>query len=322
MPWTPSNLIVKGVQNAFHQAMENAPSVWRNHCMELTSTAASETYAFPGFVPQPREFISGRQFVGLMDFSFSVANKRYELSFAIQRSYFADDQTGLIRQRINEAAEVVSGYQDYRFAALLTGGNVSGNNGFDGVTFHADTRVIGSSANIDNNLTAATTGPDAGGGTTNPTSAEFLLAIQDTQAWMMGYQDDTGRPFNAQAATKLRAIIPPIFMRPAMEAVAGTTILFQSPTTPFSPTAYDNSYGRGICEIDVLPYLTGTTEMFISAVGSSRLPFIHQSREPLEIVVDQSPETVAREDAIQVMCYWRDAFAYGEPRRSVLYTFS
>lgn len=307
MPWTPSSLIVKGVEAAFHQKMDAIPQVWPNHCQTLNATTEVMPYAFPGFLPNPREFISGRQFQGILDFTFNVTNKEYELSFAIPRKYFEDDQTGLINARIMEAAEVWAVFKDVQFTTLLTDANVAGSNAWDGTVFHTDTRTIGSSANIDNNLTsAAATG-------TIPTAAEFIAAVGTARATMVRYQDDTGRAsFNVAAITKLRTIIPPTYRQAAMEAV-NSTLLGGGNSNPF---------GQGLTEIDELPHLTGDAEMWISAVGSERMPFIFAPRTQLEIVVNQSTEDVAKNNAIEVYCRQRYVFTYGEPRRNVLHTFS
>lgn len=309
MAWTPSNLIVKGVEAGFHQAMKQAPEIWRNHCMELPATTEVMPFAFPGFVPQPREFISGRQFKGLLDFTFNVTNKTYELSFAIPRKYFEDDQTGLIQARINEAAAVWSGYRNYRFAALLTAGGTSGSNAWDGSTFYADTRVVGDSANIDNNTTTVAAADDA-----VPTSAELLTAMQGVLSNLWAFQDDTGRPFNDAAMGQIRLVTNPALHRACVEA-------FSAPILSNNT----NQYGFKLSEWDITPYLAigSTTQLiYVSANGDYRKPFGYSSRVPLEVIVDQRPEEVASSDSVKVMCRERDIFFYAEPRRSVRHTFT
>jgi phage major head subunit gpT-like protein len=305
--WKPSNLITKGVTDAFHQAVETTPTIYQNHCTMVNSQTKIEPHAFPGFLPVPREFIDGRLIQGLRDFSLNITNKTYEMTFAIDRSHFEDDQTGTISQRIQECAEVWATYKDYLFTTMLTNGNVAGNTAFDGVVFHGDTRTIGGSANIDNNLTAAAAT------TTVPTAAEFVtLGLQDCRATGMLYQDDQGRPFNVVAAKQVRVIIPPAYEAAASQAKNSTLI-----TT--------NDYGneiRGWFDYDVDPYLTGITEMWVSFTGSVRKGFIYQQRTPLEVIVDQEPTHVAKEDAIIVMCRERFVFAYGDPRRNILFTWS
>ena len=323
MPWTPSNLVVKGVEASFHQAMESAPTIWQNHCMTLPATTEVMPYAFPGFVPAPRQFISGRQFQSILDFTFNVTNQEYELSFSIPRKYYEDDQTGLINARINEAAEVWATFKDYLFCQMLVNGGTSGYTGWDGTTFYSTSRTIGSSGTIDNDDTSVAAAGDA-----TPTTTELLDAMTAVIVKLQTFLDDTGRPFNAVASQRLRAIGNPTFRRAFTESTSQTTIATTAPiaTTPtYGATTADNAWGRGLFDWDVSPYLTvgSTTQlMYVNAVGSQRMPFIYQPRTPLEIVVNTSAEDVAKNNAIEVYCRERFVFAYGEPRRSLRYTFT
>lgn len=304
--WQPDELRNKGATAAFNEALATIPSVWQNHCMNVPSTTNAETFVFPGYLPVPREFVDSRSFQGMRDFTFTLTNNTYELSLIINRTHWEDDQKALIRARISEAAEAWATFKDSLFATLLTNGNVSGNNGFDGTTFHTDTRTIGASANIDNNTTsAATTG-------TIPTAAELLAEMAIIKALMWRYEDDQGRPFNNGAISKLRLVVPPSYERACLEAFTSTLL----------GGGNDNPFGKNLAEFDVLPYLTGDTEMWVNAVGSSRLPFIYQERTPLEVIVLDDAASVAEADGVKLLTRQRFIFGYGEPRRSVLHTFS
>ena len=308
--WAPANLILKQALGEFHQAMEAAAPVWKNHCQVVSSTTAQETYAFPGFIPEPRRFLSERNLVDIRDFTFNLENYEYELSFKIARKYWEDDQTGLIKARVREVAEVLATFDDSLFGTLLQNGNVSGNNGWDGTIFHGDTRAIGLSANIDNSTTTVAAAADA-----VPSATELLLALQEVIGAAMAYQDDTGRAgFNAAAASQIRLVVPPILMRACAEAFQ-STIIGQS----------DNPWGRGLAQFDVTPYLpngTTTQEIYVNFVGSERRPFIRQERMPWEIVPFAEEANVARENGVLFLCRSRFRFGYGEPRRSVLHTFT
>ena len=300
--WKPANLIVKGALNTFHQRMSEIPTVWQNHCQTTTSTTATEQYVWPGFVPQPREFIDGRSIQSMIDFTWNVENNEYELTLLINRKHFEDDQTGLINSRMREIAEIWATFKDFQFATLLEAGGTG--LAYDGVAFYGDTRTIGSSANIDNNLTsAAATG-------TIPTSAEFQTALRDSKAAMWRFQDDKGRPFNAAAINQLRVIVPPEYEYPAREALNASIIGNTS-----------NVY-TGAAQLDVLPYLTDDDLMFVNAVGAERKPFLYQERTPLEVIMLTDETSVAENNGVLVLCRQRYVMTYGEPRRSILYTYS
>lgn len=302
--WKPAGLIVKGAQAAFHQTLDAIPSVWQDHCAIYQSDTAVEPHAFPGFIPRPREFLSGRQIQGLRDFTYNVTNNEYELSIAIDRKHFEDDQTGLIAERMKEMAETWGTFKDYLFAQLLINGSSSGFTAFDGTIFYADTRVIGASANIDNLTTSVAAADPA-----VPTTAEFLADLKLSKASIRKYQDDTGKPFNSLAVQDLRVIIPPDFEAPVFEALNATFI-----------STTDNVF-RGMAQMDVLDYLSAKV-MYVNAVGATRKPFIMQQRMPLEIEILDSPEAVALHNAVLVLCRERFVFAYGDPRRSIEHTYT
>jgi hypothetical protein len=311
MPWTPDHLSVKGALAAFHQAVESAPAIHANHTQTYTSTTDTEALTFPGFVPRPREFLDSRQFQGMRDFRYNVTNKEYELSLIVTRKNWEDDQTGLINQRFSETGEVWGEYLDYLFGLLLSNGNVSGNNGWDGTTFHSDSHAAGSSGlvidnNVDENITT----------TTAITAAEFLTLTNSARTAYLSYNDDQGRPFNSQAISKIRFIVPPNHERGAYEAMNQVAFTGGSGAT----NVYGNAFIDGI---DVSPYIAAaTTEIFSSALGSVRKPFIHQERTPLEVIILSGGDEVAKNNGVMLLSRQRFLLTYGEFRRSILHTMT
>ena len=310
MPWAPSSLATKGALAAFHQAMDAAPSFFMNHSQYITSTTASETYAFPGFLPAPREFLGSRQFQDARDFTYTVANKEYELSMVVNRKSWEDDQTGLINQRLTEMGEVWASYKDSLFSLLLAAGNVSGSNGFDGVTFHSDDHAAGTTGlTTDNNRTYVAAA------TTLFTVAEFLGAVDEARQAFQGFTDDQGRPYNAQALTNLRVVLHPAQAKVAWEAVNQTAFTGGSGAT--------NEWGNSVLQgIDVNLYQASgdSDEFYFSALGSTRKGFIYQERTPLEIIVKAGGDDVAENNGVLVLTRQRYILTYGDPRRNLLLT--
>jgi phage major head subunit gpT-like protein len=277
---------------------------------------------FPGFQPIPREFLNGRQYQGALDFRYNVMNKEYELSMIVARDKFEDDQTGLTMARFSEAGEVWRTYKDSQFATLLSAGNVAGNTGWDGVVYHGDSRTIGSSGTIDNNIAqVAATG-------TTLTASEFLDMIASCRTSFLGFNDDQGRPFNTQAVTRLRAICAPIQGRAGWEA-QNQTQLFKyqagtSTTDTSTAASQSNEYGTSFIDgVDELAYLgSAPTEVYVSALGSARKPFIMQERTQLEVLIYSDDREVAKNDGVMFLSRQRYVMTYGEPRRNILVTVS
>jgi len=301
-----ANITQKGTLAQFSQAMETAPNVWKQHVMTIPSDAATETLVWAGTLPIPREFISGRNFGGIRDFTFDIINKTYELSYIIDRESMEDDRHGLINQRTAEAAEVWATFKDSQFATLLEDGD-SDTTTFDGTSFFDATRTIGASVALDNiDTTNITT-------TTAPTSTEAGAAIHANMILLATMQDDQGRDgYNAIAMQKLRVIGHPQYQRAFQELFESTEISNSS-----------NPWGMGLGEFDPLPYLTASSvQHFTTAIGSKRMPFIYQERTGLEIVVFNGQNDVAENNGVMVLCRQRYLLAYGDPRRCIEHTYT
>lgn len=301
-----ANITQKGTLAQFSQALETAPNIWRNHVMEIPSDAPTETHVFAGTLPVPREFISGREFGGIRDFKFDVPNKTFELSFMIDRESMEDDRHGLINRRIAEAAEVWATFKDFQFAALLTDGD-SALSPIDALAFFHATRTIGGSSALDNiDTTAAAT--DA-----SPTATEVGLGLQSNLILFAAMEDDQGRiGYNANAVQKLRVIAHPAMERGFVEFLNSTLL-----------SSSDNPWGKGLAEFDSLPYLTpGSNQYFLTAVGSTRRPFIYQERTGLEIVVFTETKDIALNNGVMVLTRQRYRLEYGDFRRCIQHTYT
>lgn len=313
---TPA-LILKGALAAFHQRMAEVPQVWQNHVMEVNSTTAKETYAFPGMIPTPRVFQDARSIQGFRDMKFDVTNNTYELTLLIKLEDFEDDQVGGIRMRFQELASVFATYKDEVFASLLENGATDAPplNDDDSVswsTFYTNSGTVGDSSAMDNNYTSA-----AATGTT-PTGQEVQDTVRDAKATMMRFEDDTGRPaFNAVAGSRLRAVIPPEFDIPFRNAFNATIVLGDDTAGGSRANVM-----QGFLDFDVLPYLANSDAFYLNMVGDVRKPFIYQQRTPLQITIDTTPEGMQERNGVLVMCRERWVMTYGDPRRACRHIYT
>jgi phage major head subunit gpT-like protein len=299
----------RGVNAAFMEAIGSAPNVWDTHTSKVDSQNASELYTWLGTVPQPRQHLGSRLWQQFNEFSFTVENNSYELSFIIDRDSMADDSLNAAQQRISQVAEVWANYKDVLFQAILAAG-ASSTDTFSGDAFYKDTHAIGqaTAATLDNLLTYDATDHDA------PTSAEVLTTLNNCLVALHRMVDDKDREgFNRQAMTRVRAIIKPEFERAFTEALESTQIGSSS-----------NPWGLGLIEgFDVLSDIAAGTDIYyVNALGSPRGPFYYQQREPLEIVVLNGTDDVAENHGVKVLAYERFRFAYGDPRRSISQTLT
>lgn len=303
-----ANITARGVKSVFNEAFAAAPSVWANHCLKINSDAPDEEHAWMGMVPQPREFLGGREFVGIRDFTYNIANKEYELTFLIDQNSIEDDRTGDIQRTIQSAAEVWAAYHDQLFTTLLEGGATYTT--FTGSAMFSDTgTAIGASGTIDNNGTSVITADTA------PTAAEMRIAILDMLTLLQAMKDDTGRTgYNAGSMGSLRLLCHPMYAVAATELVQSTAITIGGDSNP---------YFKNLFTIDLLPYHTATTyNMYMSALGTSRMPFIYQERTPLEIQVINDADSVAVNHGVQVLTRQRFRMWNGDPRKVVRHVFT
>lgn len=295
-------LKTKGALANFNKGMTTAPTFYRNYCTIVPATTKLETLAWPGMVPIPVVMEGSRQFQNLGDFELALRNQTFELSTIVPREALEDDQTGTLNQRLQEFGRAWETFKDSQLVTLLSDGDVSGNNAFDGTLFFSATRTIGKSANINNTQATAFVADFV------PTAQEMLTSVQTAISTMMEFEDDQGRPgFATGAMTVLRLIVPPTHIRACREAVESTLL----------GGGDSNPYGNSLFQFDPTPYdMAGGAgdEHFICAVGENRKPFIYSERTPIEVIFRSSAEDIAENDGLMVLTRQRYVLALGEPR--------
>ena len=70
------------------------------------------------------------------------------------------------------------------------------------------------------------------------------------------------------------------------------------------------------------PFLSADDTFYLAYLGDKRKPFIHQTRIPLEIVIDTTAEGMALNHGVSVLCRERFNLGYGDPLRMSRYVWS
>jgi len=278
MPVINTGLVTKGVRSEFFNRLMATPTFYQDLCTRYQSTTLTEQHRWLGSVPMMREWGNGREAKGLRSESYNVTNLKYEATIEVDRDEIADDQTGQILIRAGELAQRAATHKDYLLGLLLENGATTGYNSYDGVTFFNASHASGSSGNQDNDLTsAAATG-------TQPTAAEMADAVGGCIAAMLAFKDDQGYPMNI-GATGLVLVVPPVFLKPALEAMNATLI------------GSTSNVLQSMARVIVLPHLTSTDKFYLCKTDGIIRPFIFQDREPIEFaqVSEGSEEDFKRE---------------------------
>ncbi len=140
----------------------------------FTSDQESETYAWLSEVPKLREWLGGRQAVGLSESGFTIRNRKFESTIEIAVDWMRRDKTGQIRQRINELAEADRAH----WAELLTDLILASEDTvcYDGQYFF-DTDHPDPSASQDGSAVQSNDLTYNSVSTTSPTTVEFVAAL-------------------------------------------------------------------------------------------------------------------------------------------------
>lgn len=81
-----------GYSGRFKTGLGAAPSHWRKIAMEIPSSTSEETYAWIGQFPQMREWIGSRVINNVAANGFTIKNRKFEQTIAVERDKVADDQ--------------------------------------------------------------------------------------------------------------------------------------------------------------------------------------------------------------------------------------
>lgn len=102
----------------------DASALYREVATIVPSTKAEEKYGWLGGLPFMREWTDERVPGGLKEFGYSIENKDWEVSMAVDRNALEDDQFGQIRLRTQQLGESASEHRDhFTFMFLLQGFN-------------------------------------------------------------------------------------------------------------------------------------------------------------------------------------------------------
>lgn len=214
---TTSRAIVGAIRLAIEQ--DNAEAwVARVYSEVMRSDQEIETYAWIGETPKLREWIGGRQAVGLSESGYSIRNRPFEATIEIPVSWLRRDKTGQIRARIAQLADANMEHWADMGASLIEAGEAAAC--YDGQYFFDTSHPnpsVGASSTQSNDITHEVTT------TTAPTAAEMSAAILKATQTMLGLKSEKGRLLNSNAR-RFVVRVPLPFMGAAAAALGNTVI--------------------------------------------------------------------------------------------------
>jgi phage major head subunit gpT-like protein len=271
------NLLEAGLRAVFFDAYESAVGDWERIATVVPSEQDTEKYAWLGSVPKMREFKDERVPAGLLEHSYSIVNKTWESSIAVDRAALEDDQYGQIKLRVQSLADEARRHQDELVFSLLKDGFSSLS--YDGQYFFDTDHAEGDSGTQSNKGTTALSA------TSLQTAITSMSKVKDDKGRIMGIVPDT-------------LVVPPDLKWTAMELLES----WLAPDTAANKTDNRRNVLRNSLDLVVSPYLTDANDWFLLCTRRIVKPVIFQSRVPIEFAALEGSSENG---------FMRDQYVYG-----------
>jgi phage major head subunit gpT-like protein len=280
MPLTRSdvpNLLEDGLKTVFFEALDATIGDYERIATIVPSESDEEVYPWLGAVPSVREFTDERMPLGLLEHHYTIRNKTWESSIAVERAAIEDDKYGQIKLRVQSLAREVKRHMDELVFTLLKNGFAA--TCYDGQCFFDTDHSEGESGTQSN----------------KGTSALDAAALQAAITAMMKFKDDRGKLLGAVPDL---LVVPPDLQWTAMELLEST----YWPEEGSSTAKLASNVLKGKLDLLVSPYLTDTNDWFVLSTKGVVKPVLLQSRTPIEF---------AALEADSESGFMRDQYIYG-----------
>ena len=163
-----------------------------------------EEYAWLSASPALREWLGGREAVGLSANKISIENKTFEATLAFPTDDIRRDKTGSIDVRIADLARrTVAHWAKLLSTLIINGVGAASGLCYDGQYFFDVDHLEGDSGTQLNYLQAAQVAALNVAVATAPTPLEAAMAVLGVIAYMISWLDDKGEPLNEMARSWL-----------------------------------------------------------------------------------------------------------------------
>ncbi len=256
---------VKGLQATFLAAYQVAEAFWPKIATEVPSTGSEERYGWLGSAPAMREWEDERVPKGLLDHDYTIKNKDWEATIAVDRNAFKDDQLGGIQIRIQDLAGRAKVHPNKLVSELISKGEST--LAYDGQFFFDTDHAEGESGTQDNDLTYNAADPN------NVTQAEYAASFDAARVVLAQFKDDRGEPFHEQAQSGLVVMAPPALWAVAEKTLKQDTL-----------SGGETNVLRDAAELIVNPHLSDATKWYLFKTDTFIRPFIFQVRDPVKLL--------------------------------------
>lgn len=307
-------LLLAGMKTEFMKAYETATKEHEQVTTAIRSSKSSETYPWLGGVPKMNEWKDERIPQGMLEHNFTITNRDWEASIAVDRNALDDDQYGQIEIRVKElATEAVRFFDEMAFTLMEQGDGASGTAGtiyegvttscYDGNAFFATNRSEG----------------DSGSQTNKGSTAIGASAIQTAMTAMRKFKNDKGKPSHVRANL---LVVPPDLEWEAKELL--NSQYYPEITTIQNVAETENLGGANKLAVNVLKgslnllvndYLTDTNNWYLFDTTRVVKPMILQMRkDPIFSSLIENTESYFMRKKLYYGVDWRGEILWGDWR--------
>lgn len=267
--------IYVGFKTIYQKAFENSKPNYQKIATVVPSSTKTEEYKWLGKVPRMREWLGSRIIQNLGAYDYSIKNKDFEATIALDRNDIEDDQIGIYQPIVQMLGESAAIHPDELvFGLLLTGFE---SKCYDGKNFFDVAHKEGKSG-IQSNKGTEKLG---------------VKSYGKARAAMMSLKDDQGKSLK---------VVPNLLVVPPQLEEAAKTILMAD------QIAGTTNIYKGSAELHVEPELaTNPTAWFLLDNRKPIKPLIYQQRK--------NPEFVAKTKVDDDNVFFEKQFIYGVDSR-------
>ncbi len=254
---------LRGMTAKFDIGVKAAEPFYPSVCNVVKSTGADEKYGFLGAMPGMKEWLDDRDFASLSSGSFTITNRLWEDSIAIEKTDIEDDRLGMYDMLLSQLGDEAACHPDELVFELIESAHEVPC--FDGQYFYDTDHAWGDSGTQSNDLTYD--------GSSTVTEAEFRAAYRQAVTAMLGFKRNNGKPFfrpTIKPITDLMVVVPTALRDVAHDAlnkllISGgeTNVVIDRPT------------------IVTAAHLTEARRFHVFRTGQPVKPFVFQNRRPL-----------------------------------------
>lgn len=261
-----------GFKTIFNKALQTTEPLYKKIATIVPSSTKSENYKWLGKLPRMREWIGEREVQNLSASDYTIKNKDFELTIAVDRSDIEDDALGIYNPLMEEMGASVACHPDDIVFELLKDGFTG--KCYDSKSFFATDHKAGKKKTISNKGTYELT-PETYG---------------DARAAMMSITDEHGKTLRINPNS---LVVPP-----QLEAVAKRIILAEK-----DAAGADNIYYK-TAEILVVPDLADDPKAwYLLDVSRPIKPIIFQQRK--------KPKFISKTNENDDNVFFNKEFVYG-----------